>query len=264
MAKPILSKKCPKCNKEKDVSEFSKDSSTKTGLKSRCKQCSKEIYEANKEKRKRKYLKNKDELNKRRVEQYHANIDEKRTECREHYRKNRKHIRKKATAWRNNNREHVRERSRRYYKKENEKMIAQAKAYRERNKEKIRERDRKRYWANKKIFNQRCRVYDKTQNGKISTIKRGQRRRALIAGVSIEDFNSIEVFERDKYICRLCGRKTRPDYKNANHPLYPNLDHIIPLSKGGEHSKRNTQCLCRRCNMKKHNTCAGDQLRLFG
>ena len=41
-------------------------------------------------------------------------------------------------------------------------------------------------------------------------------------------------------------------------------DKAIPLSKGGSHTKKNCQCLCRQCNSTKHNSGKGDQLRLFG
>lgn len=34
------------------------------------------------------------------------------------------------------------------------------------------------------------------------------------------------------------------------------IDHVIPLSRGGEHSIRNIQPLCRKCNAKKHATYA--------
>ena len=99
---------------------------------------------------------------------------------------------------------------------------------------------------------------------KIFYQKKNHVRRALIRNVTIEDFNPSEVFERDNYICQLCGIKTLPNLKSQYHSKRPELDHIIPLSKGGEHSKRNTQCLCRKCNMEKSNTGVGDQLRMFG
>jgi len=106
-------------------------------------------------------------------------------------------------------------------------------------------------------------AYRQTDAGKDAARKGSQKRRALKLNATVEDFSPAKILERDGYICQHCGRKTRPDYKNSFHPLYPNLDHIVPLSKGGEHSKRNTQCLCRQCNTRKHNDIKG-QVRLFG
>jgi 5-methylcytosine-specific restriction endonuclease McrA len=34
-------------------------------------------------------------------------------------------------------------------------------------------------------------------------------------------------------------------------PNSPELDHIIPLAKGGDHTKSNVQCVCASCNRKK-------------
>ncbi len=34
---------------------------------------------------------------------------------------------------------------------------------------------------------------------------------------------------------------------------YEHMDHIIPLSKGGEHTLDNVQPLCAKCNLSKHN-----------
>jgi len=108
----------------------------------------------------------------------------------------------------------------------------------------------------------RQKQYGQTEAGKDVNRKRTHKYRALKRGATVENFSPQEVLERDRYICQHCGRKTRPDY-NQYHPLYPNLDHIVPLSKGGDHSKRNTQCLCRECNVTKSNSGTGDQLRLF-
>lgn len=88
------------------------------------------------------------------------------------------------------------------------------------------------------------------------------KRRAKKVGQRAGIVRRKEVFMRDGYRCQLCKRKTRPDY-NVNHPLYPNLDHIIPLAKGGEHSMVNLQCLCRECNIIKGDKAMGDQLRMF-
>ena len=105
--------------------------------------------------------------------------------------------------------------------------------------------------------------YVKTESGRDAVKKGSHKRRALKQGATVEDFSPTEIFERDGYRCQLCGIKTRY-YKTKSHPNSPELDHIIPLSLGGEHSRLNTQCLCSHCNRVKHNTGVGDQIRMFG
>jgi 5-methylcytosine-specific restriction endonuclease McrA len=86
-------------------------------------------------------------------------------------------------------------------------------------------------------------------------------RRARKRAVSYEAVDPIKVFNRDGWRCQLCGRKTLRQHKNT--PDSPELDHIVPLALGGEHTYINTQCLCRDCNGKKGARMAG-QLRLVG
>ncbi len=50
------------------------------------------------------------------------------------------------------------------------------------------------------------------------------------------------VLARDQYRCRSCGSQS-----------YLELDHIIPLSRGGATSYENLQVLCRYCNLSKGN-----------
>jgi uncharacterized protein YacL (UPF0231 family) len=49
-----------------------------------------------------------------------------------------------------------------------------------------------------------------------------------------------ELFERDKWICYYCGEKVTEE--NAT------LDHLIPQSKGGKHTKDNLKTSCFICN----------------
>ena len=51
------------------------------------------------------------------------------------------------------------------------------------------------------------------------------------------------VFERDNYQCQSCGK--------TNEQTELNIDHIIPLAKGGSNDISNLQTLCRSCNQKK-------------
>lgn len=49
------------------------------------------------------------------------------------------------------------------------------------------------------------------------------------------------IYERDGYRCQICGRRT-DDLE---------VDHIIPISKGGKSTPDNLQTLCHRCNYRK-------------
>jgi endogenous inhibitor of DNA gyrase (YacG/DUF329 family) len=93
-------------------------------------------------------------------------------------------------------------------------------------------------------------------------------RRALrVTNGKVETINPKEIFERDGWRCQLCGKKlSKKLYKTKGtkrHANAPSLDHIIPLSRGGQHTKVNVQCACYLCNCKKGNSELG-QLRLFG
>lgn len=87
-------------------------------------------------------------------------------------------------------------------------------------------------------------------------------RRAKVKGALVSSVNYNKVFERDAWRCGLCGRKTNKNKRGTQHSLAPVVDHIIPLSKGGEHTYRNVQCACHECNSVKGADIVG-QLRLF-
>lgn len=73
------------------------------------------------------------------------------------------------------------------------------------------------------------------------------KRRAIERSATIaEPVNPEKVFKRDKWRCRMCNKKVQN--KIALKPDSAELDHIVPLSKGGVHTYSNVQCLCRQCN----------------
>lgn len=86
------------------------------------------------------------------------------------------------------------------------------------------------------------------------------KRRAWKAAANVVEVISPDlVFRRDRYRCQLCGIKTK---NTVPHPQAPTVDHIVPLSQGGDHSYLNVQCACFSCNSRKGAGQANDQLRL--
>lgn len=71
------------------------------------------------------------------------------------------------------------------------------------------------------------------------------RRRARVNNAPVvEHFTREEIYERDAGRCHVCGRKV-----NRNHW---HLDHLVPLSLGGEHSRRNVAVACPTCNLSRY------------
>jgi hypothetical protein len=88
------------------------------------------------------------------------------------------------------------------------------------------------------------------------------RRRSLLLSAFVEDVSLDYIGNRDKWICHLCNEKIDKNLSGRN-PLMPSLDHILPLSKGGEHSNKNVRISHLRCNLKKNNKVVGEPM-LFG
>ncbi len=164
--------------------------------------------------------------------------------------------------------------SKAYYQVNSEKALAYQRIYRQANPEKIQ--------TCKKIYRQnnpeKIKIYDKTyrqvNNEKMKSRQKDYRqanpdkyrlynrkRRALKRGVYHEPYMNNYVFERDGWICGICGRKINRRLKHPN-PLSSSIDHIIPLSKGGNDDPVNAQAAHLRCNFGKHNRKIG-QLRMF-
>ena len=77
------------------------------------------------------------------------------------------------------------------------------------------------------------------------------KRRAIKKGALAESIDPIKVFERDKWRCHICGKKTRKELRGSSHADAPELEHIVSLADGGSHTWGNVACSCRACNCKK-------------
>lgn len=84
---------------------------------------------------------------------------------------------------------------------------------------------------------------DNPYKARLNSQKTAQTRRARKKAAFVESITPIIVFERDGWLCGICGKLVgRED---------ASIDHIMPLSKGGLHSYVNVQTSHLRCNVRK-------------
>lgn len=85
--------------------------------------------------------------------------------------------------------------------------------------------------------------------------ERDHLRRARRAGATVEVFSHLEVFERDGWVCGICDQEVDRELAYPD-PASVSLDHVVPLSLGGEHSRANTRPAHLRCNVLRGNRAA--------
>ena len=136
---------------------------------------------------------------------------------------------KKCAEWGEKNKERRLEYYKKYRDGNRELLRARGADYRQRNPEKIAQKQRKWNQANKE---KRC-VYARE-----TAHKRRAYKANVISDLTRDQIQNIVDMQKGK--CAFCKKSTKLT-----------VDHIVPLSKGGENSKRNIQMLCGPCNMSK-------------
>jgi 5-methylcytosine-specific restriction endonuclease McrA len=82
------------------------------------------------------------------------------------------------------------------------------------------------------------------------------RRRLFLRGVTPKPISARAIYRRDGGICALCSGQVDIEARYP-HPLSATVDHIVPISKGGEHSNANIQLAHAKCNRDKGNKIGG-------
>jgi len=127
------------------------------------------------------------------------------------------------------------ETSRKWLAKNRQRANENSKSWVARNKEKSLESHRKYYHSNK----------DKYE-------KYWAERRVRLHGVHREPWSRREIAERDNWTCQLCGKPIEDMPKeNYRNPMYLNIDHIVPISQGGDDAPHNLQATHATCNKSK-------------
>jgi 5-methylcytosine-specific restriction endonuclease McrA len=118
--------------------------------------------------------------------------------------------------------------------------------------------------------NEQLKNINRKKHQKISRVKRRNKYGRLekdkeIAkyyGIKYETISRSIVFRKHNYVCASCGVKcVHPNKDNYNQSNAATLDHIIPKSRGGEHTYNNVTLLCRSCNSIKRDTMLTDYKR---
>lgn len=68
-----------------------------------------------------------------------------------------------------------------------------------------------------------------------------------------ESITRREVFARGNGVCYICGQMTHYENGDEYSPLLATVDHLVPWTRGGEHSWENVRLCCLRCNIVKGN-----------
>lgn len=74
----------------------------------------------------------------------------------------------------------------------------------------------------------------------------------------IERVDPLFICERDGWRCYLCGIKTPRRLRGTCEPNAPEVDHVVPVARGGSHTEDNLKCCCRRCNHEKSDRMLGE------
>lgn len=138
-----------------------------------------------------------------------------------------------------------------HYEEHKEEINARSKSWKIANPEKVKVSQKKqnaKYYANNR---EECiaqaLAWAKANPGKIAI--KAEKRRAEQLGNTQTDrlLTATEWTETKEYFdhrCAYCGRQLEK----------LTIDHIVPLSRGGEHTKENVVPACRHCNSSKHNS----------
>jgi hypothetical protein len=78
----------------------------------------------------------------------------------------------------------------------------------------------------------------------------GYKRRAVVRSRHAEKIIADQIFERDGWICQICVEEIDRSLEWP-HPRSVSLDHIVPVSRGGQHTVGNVQCAHLCCNSSK-------------
>lgn len=212
-------RQCRVCQHWYPLADYGKATRSPGGRKTRCKACEHQYY-----------LDHQEETKARTKARYWANTEAAYEWRQRHYKANRERILEEQRAFRQANPEVIKDRKRREYKNNREDYAARREAWKKANPERLRE------WYRE--YRHKDRRSNPTRYAEYQ-----HRRRALKQGnggtFAPKQWEALRIWFGDACLC--CG---------ATGKLV--IDHVVPLSKGGDNTIQNLQPLCVSCNSRKH------------
>ncbi len=227
-------KTCNKCRLEKDISEFYRHKKNSDGLAYTCKLCKKIIdslwRESNKEKKKR-INKLYRESNREKIEEWRKANSEKIRKIRQKYRReNEEKIKEGKKRYRQENERKVREQQKKWREENPEKARESSKRWRENNPGKNKESTER--WRKANPYKRKAQGSKRNSYG----VPHPRTIRAVYEN-NIKQYGTLT--------CYLCLQRIETGDDQ--------LEHKIPLSRGGNHYYNNLGVACSKCNYAKNN-----------
>jgi 5-methylcytosine-specific restriction endonuclease McrA len=154
----------------------------------------------------------------------------------------------------------ISEKNRRRYVEDPERYKAKERRRREADPEAYRARQRERRAARREIIREQARRWAAENPERVRAQRQrwyaanpekarryANKRRALRAGVPSEPWTTLEILERDGWICQICGGPIDPGAAPRTR-WSGSADHIRPINKGGHDTLDNVQAAHMSCN----------------
>jgi 5-methylcytosine-specific restriction endonuclease McrA len=189
---------------------------------------------------------------------YAANRDAVKARVRAYAASNKEAIRERGKAYRTANKEKLRARQKAYYEAHKEERIAYQKSLHASKPDKVKAYKQE-WWAkNREAFSAKrtdpaCRARERRvakvwyhanySKNREKFLARIAKRRALKTTTNVEPIDYVDVLRASNGVCGIC--------KKSLDLFGVDFDHIVPLSRGGTHTRENLQATHSSCNRSK-------------
>ncbi|WP_328382937.1 HNH endonuclease [Micromonospora zamorensis] len=242
MSDGTATKSCSRCGESKPLTDFQRRRASVDGLQPRCKACASEYKRTH-------YLQNRQEIlakSREHGREYRAAHPEKVAARHRGYREaNRDAIAERMQAYRQVNREAIAERERQYAAANPEIRRGIDQRYKRRHRDALAVRKRAYRQANPEKIAEQWRRWSEANPDKAAANAR--RWRAAKAAAYSEPYTRAEVWAKSGGVCGICDHEIL-----AHHGAW-HIDHIMPLSRGGDDTLANVQASHAPCNLAKGN-----------